>query len=406
MDIAIMLIFGLILLLALFLPWMEGLLKKSKYLFVAVIALALAFALRALCMNYASGDYNSFLAHWVEYFRTNGGFAGLSSSIGNYNIPYLYFLAFFSYLPLNDLHLIKLLSILFDVIMAFGMMKLAGVYTRSVPKRLAAYLITLLLPTVLLNGALWGQCDSIYVAFAILAFWLVLSGRPKLSMVFMALSFGFKLQAVFIMPLYLVLLFAKKIKFWHYFVFPLTYIALIMPAVALGRPFLDTLTLYFSQAGSIGSGLNYNSPSIFALISGSDNHSALSAAFLAVAFLFIFIIFFWAWRKRQNLNNEALLGIALLFAIGVPFLLPHMHDRYFFMADVLTLLPAVLYARYAPVTVFVSFASLLCYGSYLTQHYVLPLKYGSFALIAVLLIIFTFTAEKLGSRKHAPRKYQ
>lgn len=400
MEVQTMIVFGLILLISLLIPWFEGLLKKGKYLLITVIALAIAFAVRGSFMDYRSGDYNSFLVHWVEHFRVNGGFAGFAESIGNYNVPYLYFLAFFSYLPLNDLYLIKLLSISFDVVLAFGMMKLAGVFTRSVPKRLAAYLITLLLPTVVLNGAMWGQCDSIYTAFAVLAFWLVLSDRPKLSMVCMALSFGFKLQAVFIMPLFLVLLFAKKIKFWEYFIFPLTYIILIMPAVIFGRPFMETLTLYFSNAHSIGTGLNYNSPSIFSMISGKVNTSAISAIGVAAAFLYIIVIFFWAWHKRKNLSNEALLGIAILFVVGIPLLLPHMHDRYFFMADVLTLMPAILYAAYAPAAIFTSFASLLCYYFYLTREYLLPIRYGSFALIAVLLIFFTFTAERINSRRN------
>lgn len=396
----IMLIFAAILILALLFPWMEGLCKNNRYLIITALALGLAFALRAFFMDYQSGDYNVFLTKWVDYFRNSGGFSGLSSSIGNYNLPYLYFLALFSYLPSSDLHLIKLLSILFDVILAFGMMKLCGVFTRSAPKRLAAYLITLLLPTVILNGAMWGQCDSIYVAFAILAFWLVLTDRPKLSMVCMALSFGFKLQAVFIMPLYLVLLFAKKIKFWHYLIFPLTYIVEIIPAVAMGRPFLDAFLLYFRQAGTVGSGLNYNSPSIFALFPSGVNTAALSAVGILLAFLFVFLIFLRTYKHRNSLNNEALLGVALLFAVGIPFLLPHMHDRYFFMADVLTLLPAVLYARYAPITILTSFASGLCYYSYLNQAYLLPISYGAIALIGVLIIVFTFTEERLSTRNH------
>ena len=194
MEIRTMLIFGLIMIASLLIPWYSGLLKKNSYLYISVLVIGLAFALRGGQMNYQSGDYNTFLVNWVNYFRTNGGFYGFSESVGNYNVPYLYFLALFSYLPLKDLYLIKLLSILFDVLLAFGMMKLCSVFTHSVPKRLAAYLITLLLPTVIINGAMWGQCDSIYTALAVLALWLALTDRPKLSMVFMALSFGFKLS--------------------------------------------------------------------------------------------------------------------------------------------------------------------------------------------------------------------
>jgi Gpi18-like mannosyltransferase len=391
----IIFLFAALLILALLIPWVEGLLGKGRYIALTVIALGLAFALRAWFMDYQSGDYNTFLSKWVQYFRDSGGFQGLSTSVGNYNFPYLYLLAAFSYIPLSDLHLIKLSSIFFDLVLAFGMMKLAGVFTRSVPKRLGAYLITLLLPTVVINGAMWGQCDSIYVSFIVLALWLVLSGRPKLSMVCMALSFGFKLQAVFIMPLFLILLFAKKIKFWHFFIFPVSYIILIMPAVLMGRPFMDAFMLYFNQADTVGSGLNYNSPSVFALIDGRLNAAALSAIGIAAAFLFVFFLIIRGWSKRNNLSNEALLGFSILFAIGIPFLLPHMHDRYFYMADVLTVMPFILYKRYTPVMLLTSFASFICYYSYLNQIYLLPLSYGAAALIGVLLIMLTFTEERL-----------
>ena len=400
MELPTMLVFGVILVISLFIPWREGLLDKSEHFQFTVIAIGVAFSVRACLMNYRSGDYNTFLAHWVEYFRISGGFKGFSESVGNYNVPYMYFLALFSHIPLNDLHLIKLLSISFDVVLAFAMMKLAGIFTSSTLKRLTAYLITLLLPTVIINGSMWGQCDSIYTSLALLAFWLALSDRPKLSMVFMALSFGFKLQAVFIMPIFLVLLFARKIKFWHFFIFPITYIIEILPAVFFGKPFMSTLTLYFDQADSIGTGLSYNSPSFFSMISGKVNVAALSAIGVTCAFLFVFAIFIWAFYRRKNLNNEALLGIALLLVAGIPFLLPHMHDRYFFMLDVLTLLPAVLWLSYAPVAAFASFASYLCYYAYLNVAYLLPLRYGAFALLAVLVVFFTFTTQRLDSRRH------
>ncbi len=399
MDLGALLIFAVILIVALYIPWKEGLMKKNQYFLVTIIALGLAFALRASYLNFRSGDYNTFLIKWVDFYRQSGGFKGLGTSVGNYNLPYLYALSLFSYSSINDLYLIKLLSITFDVVLAFGMMKLAGVFTRSPARRLGAYLVTLLLPTVIINSAKWGQCDSIYVAFAVLALWLILTDRPKLSMVMMALSFGFKLQAIFIMPVFLVMLFAKRIKIWDFLVFPATYLVLILPAVIAGRPVLDAFTLYYDQAGTVGSGLNYNSPSIFALFRNIENASSASAVAVALAFFFVIAILLWTFFRRKNLNNESLLFVSLLFVVGIPLLLPHMHDRYFYMADVLILITAVIYLGFAPLTVFVSFASIICYYAYFNLQYWLPLKYGTFALIAVLIVLLIHTASRLGSRR-------
>lgn len=400
MDISALMIFLIILMAALYIPWRAGLIKNFGYLAITAFTLCLAFSLRVFYFDFRSGDYNDFLVHWVEYFRQNGGFAGLAQSVGNYNLPYLYFLALFSYIDINDLYLIKLLSVAFDVVLAFAVMKLTELFTDSPARRLAAFLITLLLPTVIINGAKWGQCDSIYTAFAALALWLVLADRPKASMVCMALSFGFKLQAVFIMPVYLVMLFAKKIRIRDLFVFPLAYVVLILPALIAGRPIADAFLLYYNQAETVGSGLNYNSPSIFSMISGSINAPAASAAGIAATFTFLFLIFLWTWHRRQNLTNEALLYTALLIVVGVPFLLPHMHDRYFFMSDVLTLLPAVLYAGALPIPLLASFASIICYYSYFNLQYICPLRWGAFALIGVILILAMHLGSLLNSHRH------
>lgn len=401
MDLFVVIAFILLFGAALLIPYSEGLYKKRSYYFIALCLLFIAFAARALCMNYATGDYNDFLRHWVEYFRQNGGFAGFSGEVGNYNVPYLYFLALFSYIDVSDLYLIKILSVIFDVVLAFAVMKLSGVFTHSAKKRLAAFLIALLLPTVVMNGAMWGQCDSIYAAFAVLALWRGLSDKPVSAMVFMALSFAFKLQAVFLLPIFLVLIIAGRMKLRHLLVFPLTYVVVILPAVLLGRPFLKTLTLYFSQAGTIGSGLNYNAPAFFAWFTGKEDAGVWSIVGVCAAALLVLGILLWVWRKRANLNNEIILGLALLFVLCIPFLLPHMHDRYFFLADVLTLVPAVLYARYFPITVCTSAGSLICYTAYFLGYYALGLTSGFAAGLILGSIILTvmFTADRLNSHR-------
>ena len=88
-----------------------------------------------------------------------------------------------------------------------------------------------------------------------------------------------------------------------------------------------------------------------------------------------------AWVNRERLGDRAVIALALLFAIGIPFLLPHMHDRYFYAADILSVvlayaMPALWLA--APLT---QFASLLGYHAYLKMRYLLPMRYGSAALI-------------------------
>ena len=375
---------------ALWLLYREGLLKKSSYFVSALIFISFAFLLRAFVLDYKTLDYEDFLSHWVEFFRQNGGFKALGRPIGNYNVPYLYFLALFSYLPINDLHLIKLLSIFFDVLLAYGTMKLLSLFKKSPAVLVACFLSVLYLPTVFLNGAVWGQCDSIYVALALLGIYCALTDRPCISMVLAALSFGFKLQAVFILPVYAVLWFKGKFNWKHFLIFPLSYVILVLPAVIMGRPFIDTITLYFSQTGSIGSGLNYSSPSVFSILHGIQNEELASKIGVAAAFIFMFAVLGIAFWKRKQLSNRSVMWAALLFVVGIPFLLPHMHERYFFAADIMCLFLAFAVPKLAAAAVLSQFASFLGYYAYLNRRYLLTMNYGGWAIFLLLFTAFVF----------------
>lgn len=386
MDIILSLLFCLEAAFGYWLLYRSGVLNRTFLIFLSAAMLALAFSLRALCLNYETLDYQNFLSVWVDFFRRNGGFAALSQPVGNYNIPYLYFLALFSYLPLDDLYLIKLLSIFFDLLLAWAAMGIVKKLGGSPGQRLAAFFLVLFLPTVVLNGALWGQCDSIYVALALMSIYWALDDRPVLSMLAMTLSFGFKLQAVFIMPVLAILWMQGKFKLRHFLIFPLAYVILVLPAVLLGRPFLETITLYFNQTGSIGSGLNYNSPSIFGIFWHVDNEALASKLAIAAAFVFMLLVLLVCYVNRKCLSSRAMLTAAVLLAVGIPFLLPHMHDRYFFASDILTLTLACVCLRFSPAAVLAQFASLLGYHAYLKMRYLLPMSYGSWALILVLIM--------------------
>jgi len=360
--------------------------KKSGLLacMLASSLILFCFASRLCVFGYETLDYVNFLSRWVEYFRNNGGFAALSQSVGNYNIPYLYFLAAFSYSDVYDLYLIKLLSCIFDVLLAWSSMRLVSLYTNSDLKKAACFILMLALPTVFLNGAVWGQCDVIYTSLAVLGVYLALSDRPRLSLVMFTLSFGFKLQAVFILPIVAVLMIARKIKIRHLYIIPLTYIILVLPAVIAGRPFIETITLYFGQTGSIGSGLNYNSSSVFAIFGNAENTELASRLGIFAAFAFMVFVISKAFFCRKELTNTGILAAAVLFSTGIPFLLPHMHDRYFFAADIFSLIFAVISPVYAVCAAAVQFASLLGYHAYLKMRYLMPMRYGAYALIFVL----------------------
>ena len=397
MDIRVLLFLLLEAALSLLLLRSSGVLKSRAHWIVCIALAALAFLLRALVLDYETLDYQNFLAGWVDFYRTHGGWRALRYSLGNYNIPYLYFLALFSYSSIRDLYLIKLLSMLFDVLLAWGCLRICARFSADPWRKIACFFTVLFLPTVFLNGSLWGQCDSIYVALAVLAIALALEDKPVRAVICLALSFGFKLQAVFVIPVFAALLFNGKIKWYHLPVFPLTYVLLVLPAVLTGRPFLDTLTLYAGQTGSIGSGLNYNSSSVFAIFWNVKDPESAAAFGILAAFVYLLLLLAVAFRFRRRLNDRVILLLAVLIAVGVPFLLPHMHDRYFFAADALTVALAFSLPAAAPAALLAQFASLLGYHAYLKMRFFLPMKYGAWALIFTLLLCSAALACELRS---------
>ena len=360
-----------------------------RLLLCALLPVALAFLLRALPLDYVSYDYRDFLAHWAAYFRDNGGWAAVKDPVGNYNVPYLYFLAAISYLPVPDLYLIKLFSIFFDVLLAWGALRLVRKLSRpGSPAPFAAFCLALLMPTAVLNGALWAQCDSLYGALVVHALACALDKKPGSSVVLLAVAFSFKLQAVFLIPLWCALWFTRRVKFSHLCLFPVTYLATILPALLLGKPLGDILGVYFGQAEQYSAYLNLNAPSVYAFLPyGVEVDTALWARLgILAAFALVLGLLAVLFLFRDRVDGRILMTAAVILAVGVPFFLPHMHDRYFFLADALTLAWACVNWRRCLQAAAVQIASLGSYYAYLIQRYAYPLAWGSALVLCALLL--------------------
>jgi len=392
MAISIVIIFVIEAAFALLLLKKSQILNSNTEIVVCTTLLILSLVLRWFMFYLKSGDYNTFLSVWVDYYRQNGGFLALKEHIGNYNIPYLYFLALFSYSSIPDLYLIKFLSVFFDILLAYSCCQLLSLFVNDSWKKITCFFAILYLPTVVLNGAFWGQCDSIYTSLIILSLYKAFDDKPIQAMIYAALSFSFKLQAVFLLPIFAAFWFKGKIKFKHFFVFPLTYLIIILPAVILGLPFSYAITLYFSQATSIGTGLNYNSGSIFSIIGQNvENVDLVSHYAVAVAMIATLSIIGIQFIFRNKLSNQKILISAVLFAIIIPFLLPHMHDRYFFIADTISIVLALVYPKLSAIPLFIQLSSLSTYYAYLNCRYIiLPKQTGILNAIALVIILFVF----------------
>lgn len=373
-------------LLGLALVWLET--RRRNQVLLALLPIGAAMLVRVLCLDHASLDYEDFLSKWYAYFKANGGIRAIAGSVGDYNVPYLYFMAAISYSNMPDLYLIKLFSILWDVLLAWGCFRLVRSLTRERQGSCApliAFGAALLLPTVILNGAFWGQCDAIYGALCIHAAALTLDGKNKLAVALMAAAFSFKLQAVFVLPLWGVLWLAGKVKFRELWMFPLAYLVVILPAVVMGKPLGDILGIYLHQMGEYPR-LVLNAPSVYQFIPyGVQVDEALASmlGIVSAGILVLTLLALGLWL-RGRLNRELIMAVTVILCVGVPFFLPHMHERYFFLADVFTLCWASANVKRLPAAVLAAGASLASYLVYLRLTYNCVLNLGSHTFVMPL----------------------
>ena len=217
--------------------------KRPDYILLLAVT-AIAFLARFGLFSYVSGDYTSFLSNWFDTLKNAGGLAGIGMNIGDYTPPYLYILALLTYLPVEALFSIKLVSCIFDFLLALYAAKTVFHLTQSRAKTLLAYTLALLCPTVVLNGSAWAQCDSIFTFFLLLSFYSALKSRPWRVCIFFGIAFAFKLQAIFFAPLLLLLCIKNRLWLRHSADdtgrLPALHPA---PAWIAGRNFWDLLTI-------------------------------------------------------------------------------------------------------------------------------------------------------------------
>ena len=121
-------------------------------------------------------------------------------------------------------------------------------------------------PTVILNGAWWGQCDIIWVSLILGAFYFTMARRPLWAVIAFGMALSFKAQAFFLAPFLFLLFLRGEFAWWRFALLPVVYAAMMLPAVALGQSLADVLTVYAHQASHFHQ-LSLSAPNIYYFIS-------------------------------------------------------------------------------------------------------------------------------------------
>lgn len=324
------------------LPVLQSLFRNKKFLALLILA-GLLIKLLMLPFFPEPGDYTFFLKPWVEFIRSHGYWQAFRFEFANYSPAYLYFLLGIAKLGGEPLIPIKLVSICFEYVAAWFIGGIAYQKYKEDWVRWCALAVVPLLPTVLINSSYWGQCDSVYASFLVGSIYFVLRKRSFLSILFLGISFSFKLQAILLFPFYFVLLLRNRVKWYYFLLVPAVYLISLLPAYCAGRPLTELLSVFISQSEYYDS-LSLQFPNLYMWIS-DDHYETVKWIGILLTCLFALLTGgLLAKKYRAQLTNDYLVRLALLSAVIFPFLLPGMHERYMYVGDLL----AVAYIMYFP----------------------------------------------------------
>ena len=261
----------------------------------------------------------------------------------------------------------KILSIIFDYAIAYAIAYFLCKIQNKKKYRAyfnVIYAIVLFLPTVVLNSAYWGQCDSIYSFFVVLTLLYVYQEKYTRAFIYYGIAFGFKLQAIFILP-FLICIYIKNKKFsiYQFGITLLVFWAMGIAGFIYGRGFLEPFQIYMKQSDTY-KGMYLNCASFYRLL-GSNYTMLKGFAMSFIVFLFGIALYVILVGKKRMVTGEQFLNTVTWFVWTCLFFLPAMHERYTYLLDLLLIMLVAInrsYLKYA----FLSFTiSLMTYGSYL-----------------------------------------
>ena len=371
---------------------------KNEHISILLISIA-ALILRILVRDFTGMDMSDCLIPWYNEISAMGVKEALTTQVGNYNFLYQLIILILTKIPGETIYKYKILSVTFDYVLAAGIYAFAKKLSGE-KKAVLAYAITLFLPTVWIDSACWGQCDSIYVSFIVWSLYFLYSDRVNLSFIFLGISLAFKLQAVFILPffgfvfLYGIIVKEKKIRLYHFAISLGTVVATALPNLIAGRPLSDMIRIYKDQTETYTViAKNYQSIwNLFRLSYDSDSQWCIGFTCLALIALMVFF-----YMKKADVMGKHFIWIAFLMSYTCVMFLPAMHERYGFLYEILVLIIAV---SYAPGRIAALAFQLISLETYLYFLFATPLNIEFLSLLNVLVytfVIYVFYRELEGN---------
>lgn len=364
--------------------------NRGLKLVLILASVFVALYVRSILIDASNNDLRDYSA-WYDFIVAHGQIRAFSSHFYSYSPPFIYLISLvslFSWIP--KIAAIKLISILFDFSAAIAVYKIINYFSGNEIKAFFGFCTALLLPTVIAVSSIWGQSDVIYTSFLLWMVYALLSKRNIAALVLFSIAIAFKLQAIFVAPLILILFITKKIEWKWIFILPVINFLAFVPALLAGCPFKDLLFTYPNQATNFSS-LSMNAPNPYILLAG-DAHYSMRAVLLGVAFAgfctLIYMIF--RFQKDKYIPSDFYIYDATLLSMILPFVLPKMSERYFFLAAFLLFIIAFKNKRFLVPAILIQASSIL---SYISFARLIPIDTTVIAFFINCIVVFLVIVE-------------
>jgi Gpi18-like mannosyltransferase len=310
--------------------------NKNQYKFLFYFLIVLGIGIRIFMLPVISMDMKVYLIPWYDYIATHGVWQSLGNEFSNYTPPYLYLLSLATFTNgfLPKITAIKLISILFDFLNAYFIFRIVKLQVHKEYIPLIAAALFLCLPTIAMNSSAWGQADSIFTCLILISLLYLLQDKPLPALISFGVAIAFKAQAVFIFPFLLLLTIQKRIPWKYYLVVPIVYITLMIPTLFAGRTVSSVLGVYLVQAETFKS-LSMKAPNWYLFISNDLYTPVLYIGIVITVISTLLWAIGYAIRIK-DMDRETMIFCATVSVAMIPFLLPKMHERYFYLMDVFT----------------------------------------------------------------------
>jgi Gpi18-like mannosyltransferase len=382
------------------------------------VCLAIWSAIYFPLLTFSVSDFNNFVGPWLDYIRLHGGFAALSDDFSEYAPPYLYLLAAVSYFdfPFSDQVLVKLVNAPFVALIGVSVFKLCRHFELSRNTAFVAGCGVLLVPTLGINAFIWGQADTLYTPLLLLSVLMVLKRRPYWAVGLFAAAVSIKLQGIFLAPFFLFAVLAARVPWRAALVAPFVYIASILPAALIGRPLSELVTIYLVQ-GKFYHQLSMNAPNFYFfldyLFGASRNplvYKVVTVLGLGLASAAGALIGLMGFAHRRVSDRAVLMAATLSMAL-MPFVLPKMHDRFFFGADMFAYALAWVDRRFIWAALGLQIGSMLSFAPEFSwyalpggpEHWAWAVALGALVNSVVIAYIALLLRRELGVFLNAPR---